>query len=592
MKQEKTTSVQEAPVEKNTHKRGYGLLSLMAMTIGIVIGSGIFARNTGLIASAGTVSNVIIAWVIGSLIVIAITIAFLEVLSTTEITGEQATITNWGNKLLGKRFGNFIGYYFSLVYYPSIMAALLIFASDYALQTLPSVGYTGEGLSGASMLIGMSIILLIIIGLINAFTIMPGKLLQNTGTAIKTLPLFFIVILFIYMITASSGDISFDNKFGAEYSSADNGNFTLILAAVPAILFSFDGFLSAGPLSAEAKSRKTFRMALVFSMFFIVIVYVLYSIAILGIGSTDPEFVKEYGGYGTISNAVHVAFAGNIKLANAISITANWIIVISVLTTASGCSIATARMLSDLSAQNAIRDENGKLITKNKYGVSQYSGLTILMMAFIFWFIYAVGTGIIANKSLIENSDGTTSFANGAMVTAGFYADLAAVLAFLIYAIIIWGAIINRFKKPEKRVPVKKNLLFIPAALIGSILMFSVGVWYGYQIIKPIFAPGADIADKVNFFQFIIFIILIVFLYVLNRIRVHKLSDEIIKSKSEQLKIYYGEDYNLNLIEISDSKKKSEVNKRKKYKVKTKNNKLTKKTKKLNDSNSKPKKLE
>ena len=83
----------------------------MAMIIGIVIGSGIFVKNAGLIQGNGSILLTIISWVVGSLIVLTIIIAFFEIISITEIASEQSTMYNWGRHLYGIRFGKFTGYF-------------------------------------------------------------------------------------------------------------------------------------------------------------------------------------------------------------------------------------------------------------------------------------------------------------------------------------------------------------------------------------------------------------------------------------------------------------------------------------------------
>ncbi len=124
---------------KNNNGR-FGILSLMAMTIGVVIGSGIFVKNSSLLTVNGSVLYTLISWLLVSLIVIMIVIAFLEIITIIEISDEQSTITNWGRHLIGIRFGNYLGYYMTLVYFPIMMAALLIIGGDQIVITMELLG--------------------------------------------------------------------------------------------------------------------------------------------------------------------------------------------------------------------------------------------------------------------------------------------------------------------------------------------------------------------------------------------------------------------------------------------------------------------
>ncbi len=88
---------QNKMVEKNnsTNKKAeYGVLSLMAMIIRIVVGSGIFAKNARLIITTGSLKLVFEALAIGAIVVISLVVTFLEVISITEIAGEQSTVSN------------------------------------------------------------------------------------------------------------------------------------------------------------------------------------------------------------------------------------------------------------------------------------------------------------------------------------------------------------------------------------------------------------------------------------------------------------------------------------------------------------------
>ena len=209
---------------------------------------------------------------------------------------------------------------------------------------------------------------------INSFFKKPGKYFQNIGTAIKTVPLFFVILLFLVMIFANLDKINFSVPAGIGPTGKTNKTL-LVFMTMPAILFSFDGFILAGALSPEAKTKKTFKIAFVASMIFIISVYIIFSVAIFGL--SDPSKKDTYG---TITNAIMAAMPQAGKVIAPIVV---FIVFTSILTGVSGCSIASARMLSDLSAHNAVVDKKGKLITKNKAGISTYSGLSILLISFL-----------------------------------------------------------------------------------------------------------------------------------------------------------------------------------------------------------------
>ncbi len=533
---ENKTKVQDTPVK---NKGGYGVLSLMAMIVGIVIGSGIFAKNAGLITSAGSTAMVALTWIVGSIVVISIVIAFIEIITITEIANEQSTTANWGRKLLGIRFGKFIGYYITLVYFPIIIAALFQFASTSFLETVSyttptnewflSLTATGNEFNYMLAIIGVSFIFMVIIMGINAMTTKPGKYFQNIGTMIKTIPLFFVIIVFIYMISTNVDSIHF-------YTAAELGNtapadgmemLKLVMATIPAVLFAFDGFLLAGALSKESKSPTSFRTAFILSMIFIIIIYITFSIAVLGLGNPEDAFEASYGDYGSITNAVFAVFSE--EKAKIISPIINGIITISMLTGVSGCSIASYRSLSDLSANNLVKDPDMKYIRKNRFGISEGSGAAIIGIT-IFWYLLSIGM----DTYLAHEAD-------AALAVADFSSNLIIIVAYFIYAIIIFGALINRFKKEENRVPVKKNILFLPAALFAIISTTIITGFFAYQIFEPIFSDPSDKVAQMKILYTIIFFGMIILLYVYNSIRTWRLKDDFLTKKRVATADYYGE---------------------------------------------------
>lgn len=466
-------------------KKGYGVFSLMAMIIGIVIGSGIFAKNAGLIAINGSILDTMLAWLVGGILVIAILIAFLEIISITEITNEQATMANWGRHLLGKRFGSFVGYYMVLVYFPMVMAGLFIFASNQFNETLVAADINiFSGLSGSPALqqgvtqitfIAIACVAIAILFVMNSQTTKPGRLLQNIGTSIKTIPLFFLVILLVVLfakgdVTLPSHQTIVDNINKGVDPAEKTSHWALILMTLPGILFSVDGFLLAGSLSKESKKPSSFKTAFVISIIFILIIYISYSFATLALG--DPT----QAGYGSISNAIFTVFHDNASLAKGLAITTNAIITLSMLVGISGCIIACMRMYSDLSVHNSITDPNFNSITKNKNGVAVMSGFWVGANV-IFWLIVATTfdiTGLALSKGTVTTT--------GAMKITGYMTDLIVVGMFLQYAIVIIGGIINRF---TNKVETKKNAFFLPAAILAAIMTLAITSYFGYLIIWP-----------------------------------------------------------------------------------------------------------
>lgn len=510
---------------KKQKTTGYGLLSMMAMTIGIVIGSGIFVKNSGLVGTNGSILLTLISWVIGSLIVITLVIAFFEIISITEITGEQSTMTNWGKHLFGIRFGKFIGYYFSFAYFPIIMASLFLFSGDQFAQTIEAArgisfipGPDGSGSvsfhTHMVVTIGFGAMFALIILLLNSITSRPGKYFQNFGTVLKIIPLSFMVILFVVMLIM--GNIHFPSK--SEIGGDKTSNpVLLIFMTLPSILFAFDGFILAGSLSKEANSKTTFKISFVASILFIVVIYILFSLSVFGLGSTDDP---SHGAYGTITNSIYAVFS--LGAARVIAPIVSAIIIISILNGVSGVSMASTRFMSDLSLNNCIKDKDGELIIKNNAGVSTMSGM-LMFLTTVTWFVI-----LVIFDSYVGSKTGHP------LVIVGFMSNLMVISAFILYSVVIIGGIINRF---TNKVEVEKNKLFLPAAIFSVILVLIITSYFAFTI----FFPSKDLIDSNKYAHWseitilIIFIIYLTSIVIYNMFQTEKMTKEVIEEKSKKI---------------------------------------------------------
>lgn len=515
---------------QNKNTKSYGLLSMMAMIIGVVIGSGIFAKNAGLITTAGSVWMVTLAWIVTSLIIVTLVIAFMEVISITEMTGEQSTVNNWGKHLMGHKFGKSMGYYMTYFYFPITIAALFQYSGDRFLSITPGIDYGTlkshpVDYMGAIMLI--TVIFMVIIMLVNTFFTAPGKYFQNIGTVIKTIPLFFIIVMFIFLVW-NADIVHFPGKEELLETNPDlpDGNpMMLLLATMPAILFSFDGYLMAGELSNEAKGPSHFRLAFVFSIIFIIIVYLLFSIATLGLG--DPN-LEGHGEYGSITNAIYSAgnrLGWSEGLTEGVSITTNFIVLISMLTGASGFTIAGYRAISDMSATQIIKDKRNIYVKKNKHGIAQETGIVMMGLTFA-WFTIAMVFDLIIAETQNE-SWAMCDFASN-MITVGVY---------FLQTLIIGSALINRFKPIDKQVKVKKNPLFIPCAIISSFFIALVTFGNLFAIFIPL--NGVTTIYWLTMLYTLIVFILWGIAYWYNSKKIKELTSEDINRKDKLVAKYY-----------------------------------------------------
>lgn len=519
---------------KQQQQGTFGIFSLSTMIIGIVIGSGIFMKNVSLIQTNGSITITLISWLLASLIVFAIMISFIEILSITEKTGEQANLANWGNHLVNKTFGKFMGVMMGFIWLPLLICVLFSYSTSSIVDMFSALGVLDTSkltkLDRELIQIGITLTLLIIFSVINSLTTKPGRILQNVGTSIKTIPLFVAIAIFAVMLL--TGDLHFKENQEIIQSGFEKNNhgihgIWLMILTIPPILFSLDGFLIAGLLSKEAKSKTDYRWALVIGLSFIVIIYVLFSMATFGLGNPNDEYFP----FGSMPNLIMAVFK-NEALANTLMVTMTVIIVISMITAASGCTIAASRIVSDMSEANILRDSKGLLVKRNSSGVSSWAGYTVLGVSMIWAIVFGISDAIL----YVNGPDGVSYVG-----ATDFASNISVVFAFIIYVFVIGAALANRF---SNKVEVEKNKLFWPSAIISISLVTIVS---SIALIATIVMPLLSIFDSslskqdevqsiINLLMFVFFVTMILVIYFTISYTSKKITDSEIEYKQKIIK--------------------------------------------------------
>ncbi len=471
-------------IEQDTNPNGkYGFISMVAMIIGIVVASGIFVKNSEIIIGTSSAILTTIAWIVGGLIVLCMMMGFLEITSSSRLKKEQGTILNWSRNFLGKNAAMVIGYYITFLYIPLLTIGLSFFAANFLLQ--------GIGLENISLLWGfifitvVGILFMFFAQIVNGLTSKPGKIFQTTGTFIKLIPLFALILIAFIAITASLSGIEtnavFDptddiNNIDGKGINDENGAghyIALIFAVLPGILFSFDGFLYADSLSLEAKKETTYKKALIFSIIFIVIIYILFSLSTMTLAGLDAE-----GEYAFDTKSIfETVFPIHGKTIGTVVVI---LIMISVLVAVNGLATVSSRNLADASHQNLIKDENGVLLRRNHSEAPYNAAFKIFIFMIMFAFILRAGDAIMINWSANGEKLKYADLESGKdLQLTGIATSLSAVFMFFMYGLILMGGVVNRF---TKKVTVQKSFGFIFFAIVAMIFMIASAGYFLWDI--------------------------------------------------------------------------------------------------------------
>lgn len=255
-------------MESRLNKK-YGLITAIAMVVGIVVGSGVFFKaEKVLTATGGNLPLGILAWIIGGAIMIVCAYVFSIMATRYEYVNG---IVDYAEVTMGKKYGYYIGWFMSTIYYPTLTAALAWVSARYTcvLFGFSIVGPEALAITGFYLVVSFAV---------NALSpVLAGKF-QVTSTTIKLIPLFLMAI--IGTIVGLSTGMTVQN-FTTITKQVSTGN--ALFTAVVATAFAYEGWIIATSINAELKdSKRNLPKALVIGTLIVVITYILYYIGLAG----------------------------------------------------------------------------------------------------------------------------------------------------------------------------------------------------------------------------------------------------------------------------------------------------------------------
>jgi len=180
-------------------------------------------------------------------------------------------VVDYAEVSLGKKYGYYVGWFMSTIYYPTLTAALAWVSARY---TCVLFGYSIVGPEA----LAITGFFLVASYALNALSpVLAGKF-QVTATTIKLIPLFLMAV--IGTIVGLSTGMTVEN-FTTVTQQVSTGN--ALFAAVVATAFAYEGWIIATSINAELKdSKRNLPKALVIGSIIVVVTYILYYIGLSG----------------------------------------------------------------------------------------------------------------------------------------------------------------------------------------------------------------------------------------------------------------------------------------------------------------------
>lgn len=353
-------------------QKRYGLLTAISMVVGIVIGSGIFFKATKVLSNNnGSMSKSLLTVGIVGAIMLICAFVFATLASRYEkVNG----VVDYAEAALGKTYAYYVAWFMTLIYYPTLTSCLSWITAQYAGAIF---GYETAG--STHFIVGA--VILLAIGLVNAYAPKLAGKLQVSTTIIKLVPLVLMAIVGTIVGISNGLTVQAFTEVSANIASQGGG----LMGAVVAFAFAYEGWIIATSINSELKdAKKNLPLALTFGALIVVVIYMAYFVGLTGSMSTADMMTaggdlpsQAFGSiFGSVAGAVIFVF-----------------IVISCLGTTNGLMMGCARGAYSLGVRGegiapktfAKVDEKTQMATN-----SAWFGILIAGLWYLYWQIFFI----------------------------------------------------------------------------------------------------------------------------------------------------------------------------------------------------------
>ena len=449
---------------ENKLEKRYGLFTAICMVVGIVIGSGVFFKAQDILNyTNGNMPLGILAWIIGGIVMTICVLTFANFATKYEkVNG----IVDYAEAIVGKKYAYYVGWFMSIIYYPSLTSVLAWVSARYTMVLFGSGDITGSTcMTLAALYLCFSYVL-------NALSPKLAGKFQVTSTVIKFVPLIIMAVVGT-IVGIINGNMA--NAMDT-WSIGGDERISSIFAAVVATAFAYEGWIIATSINAELKNAKrNLPIALVVGTLVIIGIYTVYFIGLAG--GEDVGVIREKGATTAFINLFGIV-GGNII---------NAFVVISCLGTLNGLMLGCTRGMYSIAVRgNGPAADTLSQVDKNT-NMPHNSAICGLLLCAV-WLFYFFGA------NLRESLFGLFSF------------DSSELSIITIYALYI--PIFVVFIKKEGKKDILRNIILPIAAIISSVFMIFAAV-YAHGI-KPYL-----IAKESGSFSFPVLFYLIIFVVVM-----------------------------------------------------------------------------
>jgi amino acid transporter len=242
--------------------RKLGLVSGMAVVVGVIIGSGIFRVPSPIAAAAGNLTGITLVWVLGGVIALFGALSIAELAAMYPAAGGPYVY-------LREAYGRPLAFLFGWMW-------LLTTPISWAAQSLMFAEYLGffAPISTAAQH-AVAAVLIVLVAAANYRSVKLGAVIQNTSTAAKVLAIVGLAAaIFLLAPGGAANPLASESMGAAKWSGIGIG--------LVAVLWAYDGWENLTTLSGEVKDpQRNLPLALVGGVVVVIVVYLLINAAYL-----------------------------------------------------------------------------------------------------------------------------------------------------------------------------------------------------------------------------------------------------------------------------------------------------------------------
>jgi len=446
---------------KRAKSKTFEFLTLFVMTVGTVVGAGIYFKNKEILLQSQNPIIAILLWLIVGVVCVVAIAVFFEISSSTKNSG-NGTLGNWLKLFVGRRVASFFSVLYVVMYVPAYNA---LFAGTFVFFFLQVIGVDLSWQVMLTIYLVLGIVLLFAFHILNALSFQTGKAIQLFGTFFKFIPLAIAFIAGFVLIGKQPDGAMFTQavpgaKEGVIQWSTSNWNPLLFFRGFGGVLLAFDGFIYLANQQKNFRYKEVVPTGIFMGMLFAAIFYVLMAISLF-LGSPDGSVVA------LIEKLLNVGDDNKIS-----TLISNLLLMfICLLNINLFVMIGVRNIQSDLDAKLLYAGARAGKVSEFKSAIVQ--GIVSCLVYSIF---ILMGFFLSPNINDIKiNSGHPTAYID-------IMSSIAGIISFSLINLLIIFAMINRKTKKVKVEPIKYIFIIGPIAAI----FISIFVIFGlYAFIDP-----------------------------------------------------------------------------------------------------------